>query len=46
VIINTEWGAFGNSKALNFITTEYDTNVDKISINLGDQIWQFALFQN
>ena len=39
VIINTEWGAFGgNSLALEYIQTEYDHNVDAMSINAGKQM--------
>lgn len=38
VIINTEWGAFGNSKSLDFVTTEFDRSVDQISKNPGKQM--------
>lgn len=38
VLINTEWGAFGENGALDFIRTEYDDDVDKHSINPGKQI--------
>ncbi|XP_052772317.1 hexokinase type 2-like isoform X2 [Mya arenaria] len=40
VIINTEWGAFGDDGALNFIMTEYDQKVDKRSINPGKQVYE------
>ncbi|XP_067936605.1 hexokinase-like isoform X2 [Watersipora subatra] len=40
VVINTEWGAFGNGSALDFICTEYDANVDNLSINPGRQIYE------
>jgi len=44
VIINTEWGAFGHRKngvsALDFLTTEYDRNVDNMSINPEKQIYE------
>ncbi|CAF4719189.1 unnamed protein product, partial [Rotaria sp. Silwood2] len=33
VIINTEWGAFGDNGRLNFIRTKYDEAVDLSSIN-------------
>ena len=38
VIINTEWGAFGDDGALDFIKTEYDRKVDRHSINHGRQV--------
>lgn len=38
VIINTEWGAFGDNGALNFILTEQDKRVDSGSINPGQQM--------
>lgn len=33
--INTEWGGFGDDGSLNNILTEFDTEVDKKSINPG-----------
>jgi hexokinase len=38
VLINTEWGAFGDNGALDFIRTEYDRDVDENSINKGKQL--------
>ncbi|XP_065170889.1 hexokinase type 2 isoform X1 [Atheta coriaria] len=38
VVINTEWGAFGNDGCLDFIRTAYDRDVDENSINPGGQI--------
>ncbi|ESO88745.1 hypothetical protein LOTGIDRAFT_94696, partial [Lottia gigantea] len=38
VIINTEWGAFGDNGCLDFIRTEYDLELDTYSINPGKQI--------
>lgn len=38
VLINTEWGAFGDNGALDFIRTEYDQEVDTHSINPGKQL--------
>ena len=35
--INTEWGAFGDDGSLNMLSTRFDTNVDKASINPGKQ---------
>lgn len=39
MIINTEWGAFGDDGKLNFVRTEFDRDVDKRSINPGMQLW-------
>lgn len=38
VLINTEWGAFGDNGALDFIRTEYDREIDEFSINKGKQL--------
>lgn len=38
VLINTEWGAFGDNGALDFVRTEYDREIDHFSINKGRQI--------
>ncbi|KAK4290032.1 hypothetical protein Pmani_037051 [Petrolisthes manimaculis] len=40
VIINTEWGAFGDAGCLDFIRTEYDNNTDRESINPGRQLYE------
>lgn len=40
VIINTEWGAFGDDGTLNEFRTEYDEMVDKNSINPGKQTFE------
>ncbi|KAK3096061.1 hypothetical protein FSP39_022644 [Pinctada imbricata] len=40
VIINTEWGAFGDNGCLDFIRTEYDRELDTYSINPGKQIME------
>lgn len=37
MLINTEWGAFGDDGCLDFITTDFDRQVDKHSINAGKQ---------
>ena len=39
VVINTEWGAFGNNGCLDFIVSEYDKGVDQISKNPKQQMW-------
>lgn len=38
VLVNTEWGAFGDDGALDFARSEYDRIVDKYSINPGKQL--------
>ncbi|KAJ1356728.1 hypothetical protein KIN20_014472 [Parelaphostrongylus tenuis] len=40
IIINMEWGAFGDDGAISFIHTEYDKIVDKTTINPGKQIFE------
>ncbi|BFZ01473.1 hypothetical protein BsWGS_04512 [Bradybaena similaris] len=40
VLINTEWGAFGNDGCLDFILTDFDRSIDKHSINPGKQIYE------
>lgn len=40
VIINMEWGAFGNNNRLNDIRTKYDEEVDLSSVNPGKQIFE------
>ena len=38
VIVNTEWGAFGDNGVLDFIRTKYDREIDVTSINPGKQL--------
>lgn len=40
MIVNTEWGAFGDQGELDFILTRWDIEVDKGSINPGKQIFE------
>ncbi|KAL3863611.1 hypothetical protein ACJMK2_005362 [Sinanodonta woodiana] len=40
MLINTEWGAFGDDGCLDFVRTEYDRHVDKHSLNPGLQIYE------
>jgi len=40
VIINCEWGAYGDNGVLDFIRTEYDVHIDKNSLNVGQQIYE------
>ena len=35
MLINIEWGAFGDDGAFAFVRTQYDDAVDKASINPG-----------
>lgn len=39
VLINTEWGAFGDNGALDFVRTDYDRDIDDHSINRGKQMF-------
>jgi len=40
VIVNTEWGAFGDQGELDFIRTKWDTAVDEGSLNPGKQTFE------
>ena len=40
VIINTEWGGFGDNGELDFIRTKWDLSVDEGSLNPGAQIFE------
>ena len=40
MIVNTEWGAFGNHGELDYIVTKWDKRVDEKSINPGRQIFE------
>ncbi|XP_024936236.1 hexokinase type 2 isoform X2 [Cephus cinctus] len=40
MLINTEWGAFGEQGTLDFIVTEYDRAIDDNSINPKKQIFE------
>jgi len=40
VIVNTEWGAFGDNGVLDFIRTQWDDEVDTNSLNLGKQLFE------
>ncbi|CAL8092318.1 unnamed protein product [Orchesella dallaii] len=39
VLINTEWGAFGEDGSLDFILTEYDRELDQNSLDVGHHIF-------
>ena len=38
VIVNTEWGAFGDNGVLDFLRTEFDHEVDAKSLNKGQRM--------
>uniref|UniRef100_F1L343 Phosphotransferase n=1 Tax=Ascaris suum TaxID=6253 RepID=F1L343_ASCSU len=40
MIINTEWGAFGDNGELEFIRTSFDAIVDEGSVNPGKQLFE------
>lgn len=44
VLINTEWGAFGDNGVLDFVRTDYDRDIDEHSINRGKQMWVWSRF--
>ena len=39
MIVNTEWGAFGENGSIDFIRSRYDDEIDKTSINVGKQMF-------
>lgn len=41
--VNMEWGAFGDNGCLDDIRTQYDRNVDDLSLNPGKQRCLFYL---
>lgn len=40
MLINTEWGAFGEHGTLDFVLTEFDRSIDNNSINPGKQLFE------
>lgn len=40
MVINTEWGAFGDNGELEFVRTKWDKEVDNMSVNPGKQIFE------
>lgn len=40
MIINTEWGAFGDDGVIDWIITPFDRHVDSLSINPGKQLFE------
>lgn len=41
MVINTEWGGFGDDGELEFLRTEFDREVDGNTINPGKQLYVF-----
>lgn len=39
VIVNTEWGAFGDNGVLDFVRTDWDDEVNTYSLNKGRQLY-------
>jgi hexokinase len=39
MIVNCEWGAFGENGSIDFIRSRYDDEIDKTSINVGKQMY-------
>ena len=44
VIINTEWGAFGENGVIDFLRTKWDKEIDANSLNSGKQMQVFFTF--
>ena len=40
MVINTEWGAFGDNGELDFLKTKWDVAVDDTSVNPGKQVFE------
>ena len=40
MVVNTEWGAFGEAGELDFVRTKWDKEVDESSLNPGKQIFE------
>ncbi|KAK0425979.1 hypothetical protein QR680_009484 [Steinernema hermaphroditum] len=40
MIVNTEWGGFGDDGAMDFIRTKFDEGVDACTINPGKQLYE------
>lgn len=43
VLINTEWGAFGDDGAIDFLRSDYDREVDKHTVNPGRQLYVYFI---
>ena len=44
MVVNTEWGAFGDNGELDFCRTKWDRNVDEMSVNPGKQASTVRIF--
>jgi len=40
VVINTEWGAFGDNGCIDFLRTHHDKDIDNNSLNPGKQVYE------
>jgi len=40
MIVNTEWGAFGDDGVLDFVRNDFDRELDSVSINPGHQLFE------
>lgn len=40
VIVNTEWGAFGDNGCIDFVRTKWDHQIDQNSLNPGKQLFE------
>ncbi|KAI6177938.1 hypothetical protein M3Y99_01973400 [Aphelenchoides fujianensis] len=40
MVVNTEWGAFGDDGALDFVRTRFDRWLDELTINPGRQLFE------
>ena len=46
MVINTEWGAFGDNEELDFLKTKWDIAVDEMSVNPGKQTFEKMISGN
>lgn len=44
VIVNTEWGAFGDNGVIDFLRTKWDKEIDSNSLNSGKQMYDLLHF--
>jgi len=45
MIVNTEWGAFGDDGVLDFARNQFDRRLDVTSLNPGHQLWVTSLLK-
>jgi hexokinase len=39
MVVNIEWGAFGEDGSIDFIRSRYDEEIDQTSIHIGKQMF-------